>query len=150
MSFINSMLMRRRAKKARKQHVMSETERPLSGEERALLEFVLTHTTVEALQFMGQLDETSVIASCSGCPDVALRGPDSRDELRSGSGPLVELLGKTVDGRLVQLFVYATRRQLSGFEVCNLSESEDPWGLPVLDSLKDYEGNQLKPRYVSA
>jgi hypothetical protein len=142
MPFLGSTLKRSRRKLSTA--VPIAEERPLSPEERALLSFVLTHTTPEAARFLDQLDETVVTGACEcGCPTVGLRGPDRANELWPGPNPLVDLLGKTKDDRLVGLLVFANRRQLELLETYNLSESEEPWGLPTLSSLESMDGKRL-------
>jgi hypothetical protein len=150
MGILDTMLLRRKYKHEQEQHVFVEMERPFSVEERTLLEFVLTNTTPQALLFVDQLDETIVTGCCTRCPTAVLRGPDREGELLLGSGPVVDLFGRTPDGRLIGFQVHATRRQLSGIEVYDLSGTLEPLDLPTLSSLEDRQGKRLMSDDVNA
>ena len=120
-------------------------ERPLSAEEKELLLFLLSHTNSDAAAFLPQVEETIVTGRCScGCPTIDLKGPDQVEEIIHRSGPLVDASGKTSDNRHVGVLVWANRRQLTGLEVYNLSESDEPWGLPTIESLTAFSGEALQ------
>jgi hypothetical protein len=119
-------------------------ERPLSTTERELLLHLLAHGDAEAAAFISQIESTSVRSRCGcGCATIDLKGPDQVDEVMHRSGPIVDVLGLTEDGRQIGVLVFASRRQLSCFEVYNLSESDKPVGLPTIASLKQFSGAPL-------
>ncbi len=119
-------------------------ERPLSSAERDLLLHLLTHGDAETAAFLPQVEVTTVRSKCScGCATIDLKGPDQVDEIIHRSGPIVDVLGTTEDGRQVGVLVFASRRQLSCLEVYNLSGTEDPVGLPTIYSLTQFSGEPL-------
>lgn len=114
---------------------MSDGNRPLTTEERCLVQWMMEHGTPEAAAFLPQLDEVEVTPwKCEcGCAsiDFQLRG-------RPHAPPGVHILADFVfgdDDTLSGIFVYEKDGILSGLEVYGLA-GDAPTRLPRPEDLR--------------
>jgi len=112
--------------------------RALTQKERDLVRWLVDHSFVDsATQLLPQIERLSVISKCTcGCPtvDFALDGePVSPRGERLISDWLADVNGMPV---YVQLWVSNDR--ISSLEIGSLPGSDQPFGLPAIESIKGY------------
>jgi len=118
-------------------------ERPLSEEERLLLQHVLVNGSASAQSFAGQVAFAKATRGCDcGCPSINLiidpRAPQSSASERI----IVDLLGTLSDGADVGLFVFTDNGYLSELEVYTFGGRAEPFPLPVIQSLHPFGEEQ--------
>ena len=112
-------------------------DRPLSPDERKLLEWLIAHGTPEAENFAPQLAEVRVVGRCHcGCPTIDLDIAGTKEHSVGASQILAGYVGETREGFQVVVLLHAREGKLSELEVYSLSEHEGTFSLPVIESLK--------------
>jgi hypothetical protein len=116
----------------------SVEQRPLSDEERTLLEWLLANGSPDAREYAQQVSEVRVVGRCTcGCPSVDLALGDRQERTIGPSQVLADFEGITTDGIEVGIILHARQGQLSELEIYSMfDDSERPFGLPRIDSLK--------------
>jgi len=116
-----------------------DEDRPLSADERALVERLLREfSPPEAVVFLPQLDHIRVTGRCScGCPTVDLTvPPEFRVTSPCPERPLADAMGR-VNGKVVGIMLFHNGGLLCLLETYRLEDfSEDPFGLPAIDTLE--------------
>jgi hypothetical protein len=112
--------------------------RPITSHERDLIKWLLEHGEPGSERFLGQVDSLTVIFKCAcGCPTVnfALEGePVSHEAEHILSDYLA-----TVDGQDVGIILFQRGGRLSSLEVYSQAGSENPFGLPEIETIYSYE-----------
>ena len=138
----------RHLRKNREAHTASATpqfdpspiwvDRPLSPEERRLLEWLIEHGTPEARDLRSQVEQARVVSHCRcGCPTVDL-GITGMERTSGGSQILADFIGQTPEGFRVGVLLHAREGRLSELEVYNLSEKEGAFSLPFIETLEPW------------
>jgi hypothetical protein len=117
---------------------MIETEyRPLSSEERAILEWLLKNGPENAKEFLPQLEFIQARRHCKcGCPSIEFSLP--LEVPQAGTPPIslrTNVLGKSgiYD---VGVMLVAGYGVLSELELYTFEDRVDPFDLPAIDGLK--------------
>lgn len=111
----------------------------LTEEERSLVRWLIEHSFVEgAARLLPQVDKLSVVEKCNcGCPTVHF-ALDDKIPARKGqkfiSDWLADVNGMPV---YVQLWI-SIDDQISSLEVGSLPGTDQPFGLPRIDSILGY------------
>jgi len=112
-------------------------DRPLTDEERTLLEWLIARGTHEAEEYASQVPQVRVVARCTcGCPTIDLAIGDRQHRTIGASQVLAEFEGITPEGIEVGVILHARQGQLSELEVYAMPDVDGPFRLPRLDSLK--------------
>jgi hypothetical protein len=99
--------------------------RPLTAEERSLLEWLIEHGTRNASAYLPQLDTVSVVSRCHcGCPtiDLAVAGKAAPP---GGSTVLADFDGVSPEGVQVGVILHALDGLLAELEVYDLTGGEE-------------------------
>ena len=113
--------------------------RPLTPEERTLLEWVIDNGSADAKEYSPQLANVSVVGTCTcGCPtiDLALEGHDQRKT--APSKILADFVGTTPEGIAVGVILHAREGEISELEVYSTTDMKEPFRLPTIESLKQF------------
>ena len=111
--------------------------RPLTEEERRLLEWLMAHRSRKAADYLDQLAKVSVVSRCGcGCPTIFLT-VDGRCG-RGGSTILADFSGVSPEGVLVGVLVHVREELLSELEVYSMADDEGEGGfsLPRVEDLQ--------------
>lgn len=110
-------------------HYRVSDKRPLSPEERTLLEWLISHGVSTARHYAAQLPFVTVVSRCScGCPtvDLAVNGKQT-----FGASELVtDVEGRSPEGIFVGVILHAREGQLAELEVYPLADVKGPFALP--------------------
>jgi hypothetical protein len=119
-------------------------DRPISGEERAIAEWLLLHSEPAAISFLPQLTGAWVTGQCGcGCPTVDLRIAEGIPPAEPQDNPIGDAFGE-VDGYEVGVMLLQSGGYLACLEVYDLSDIPHPYGLPALKSLRPLEAGPLR------
>ena len=113
--------------------------RPLTEEERKLLEWLLANGSPEAKPYLSQIANVNVVGKCTcGCPtvDLALGGHEQRKT--APSIILADFVGKAPEGIEVGVIVHAREGEISELEVYAIPDWKGPFSLPTVESLKQF------------
>ena len=113
--------------------------RPLTQEERTLLDWLIANGSEDANTYSPQLADLDVVGTCTcGCPtiDLALGGRDQRKT--APSKILADFVGTTPDGIEVGVILHAREGEISELEVYAIEEATGPFELPTVESLKQF------------
>lgn len=111
--------------------------RPLSAEERTLIEWLLANGSPDAKQFAPQIADLRVVARCTcGCPTIDLAVGDREERTVGPSHILADFDGLTPGGINVGVILHAREGQISELEVYAKADVEIPFSLPSIESLK--------------
>ena len=117
-----------------RQHYRVADGRPLSTEERTLLEWLLAHGCPNAGRYAAQLPQVTVVSRCAcGCPtiDLAVEGKQT-----FGASELVaDVEGRSPDGISVGVILHGREGQLAELEVYPIDEIQGPFALPSPSTL---------------
>lgn len=117
-----------------RQHYRIADGRPLSTEERTLLEWLLAHGCPNAGRYAAQLPHVTVVSRCAcGCPtiDLAVEGKQT-----FGASELVaDVEGRSPDGISVGVILHGREGQLAELEVYPIDETHGPFALPSPSTL---------------
>jgi hypothetical protein len=111
--------------------------RPLSKQERILLEWLIANGSPDAQQYASQVADISVVGTCTcGCPSIDL-SIGYREQRKTGpSHILADFEGETPDGIEVGLILHAREGEISELEVYAIPSVKGPFSLPSIESLK--------------
>jgi hypothetical protein len=116
------------------QHYRLADKRPLSKEERGLLEWLVAHGVPNARRYEMQLPRATVVSRCGcGCPtiDLAVDGKQTY-----GASELVaDFEGRSPEGICVGVILHARDGQLAELEVYPIDEVKGPFTLPSSSTL---------------
>lgn len=117
-------------------------DRPLSGAERELAEWMLTHGVPDAPQFLAQLRVARVVARCGcGCASVDF----AVDGMPAPKGPL-RVLGDYLIGEPPEagVMIFEQSGVLGGIEVYSLG-GDVPRRLPAASALRPFDPIRDRP-----
>jgi len=111
--------------------------RPLSKEERTLLEWLIANGSPDAQPYASQIANISVVGRCTcGCPSIDL-SVGQREQPKTGpSHILADFEGKTPEGIAVGLILHAREGEISELEIYAIPDVKGPFNLPSIESLK--------------
>ncbi|HEY5851576.1 MAG TPA: hypothetical protein VIT62_12530 [Lysobacter sp.] len=112
-------------------------DRPVSAEERSLIEWLLEHGDGDNTEFIAQVDHARVIAHCScGCAsiDVAIAGKCPSEPLRV----LADFQWTTRHGHLCGAFVFEHGGLLGGLDLWSVDGESVPSILPAVEDLAPF------------
>jgi hypothetical protein len=113
--------------------------RTLSPEERRLIEWLIAHGNEGAQNYASQLDQLSVVAHCScGCPTVDLGFGGATKRTIGPSHVLADFVGIAPEGVEVGIILHAREGKLSELEIYPIGETEEPFHMPPLETLKPF------------
>lgn len=109
---------------------MSPERRPLTEEDRILLEWLLLSGSSDTKSYRSQIANVNVVGGCtSGCPSIDL-APGDRELRKTGpSMILAEFVGKTPEGIEVGLILHARERETSELKVYSMPDVNGPFSL---------------------
>jgi hypothetical protein len=109
-------------------------KRPLTTEERTLLDWLIAHGLPNAHGYATQLDLVTVASRCTcGCPtiDLAVDG----DHTSGASEILADAEGRSPEGISVGVILHCREGRLSELEVYPIDEVQGPFALPSPSTL---------------
>ena len=110
--------------------------RPLSEDERRLLEWLLHHGTPAAASYLEQLPGVSVVARCScGCPTIDLAVSGRAASLFSPTTILADVDASSPEGVRVGIIVHGREGMISELEVYSLG-GETRFSLPRIEDIQ--------------
>jgi hypothetical protein len=111
--------------------------RPLSKEERALLEWLINNGIPDAQKYASQLKDVIVFGGCTcGCPTIDLAVGQSENRKTGASHLLADFQGRTPEGIEVVVILHAREGKLSELEVYAIPNMKEPFNLPTIESLR--------------
>jgi len=111
--------------------------RPLTQEERKLLEWLLANGSPDAKPYLSQIASVNVVGRCTcGCPTIDLALGDREQRKTAPSIILADSVGKTPEGIEVGVIVHAREGEISELEVYAMPDWKGPFNLPSVESLK--------------
>ena len=109
--------------------------RPITGDEGALIRWLLDHGQDGAGCFVSQIDNLTIASECTcGCPTIDF-AQDESGEKEGNRHRLISDYLAIVDDQYVGVMLFATARQLSMLEVYSLAGTDKPFGLPEIQGL---------------
>jgi hypothetical protein len=113
--------------------------RPLTGEERKLLEWLLANGTPEAKPYLSQVADVNVVGKCTcGCPTVDWARGENAQRKTGPSTILADFVGKSPEGVEVGVMVHAREGEVSELEVYAMRDWKGTFNLPTVESLKQF------------
>jgi hypothetical protein len=113
--------------------------RPLTEEERILLEWLLANGNPEAKPYVSQIANVNVVGKCTcGCPTIDLALGDHEQRKTAPSIILADFVGKAPEGIEVGVILHAREAEISELEVYAISDWKGPFNLPTVESLKQF------------
>lgn len=113
--------------------------RPLTPDERCLLEWLLNHGTAEAVSYLEQLPMVSVVSRCGcGCPTIDLAVGGRAAPLSSPTTILAEAGGVSPEGVRVDIIVHGREGLISELEIYDLAGVAETFSLPRIDDLEGF------------
>ena len=115
-------------------HYRVTDNRPLTTDERILLEWLIANGSRSAATYAPQIPLVRVVSRCScGCPtiDLAVDGK----HVRGGSELVADFVGKSPEGIQVGVILHCRAGQISELEVYAIDEVKGAFGLPRPDAL---------------
>lgn len=110
--------------------------RELSGEERRLLEWLISNSPTDTKAFASQIPQTKVIAHCKcGCPTLDLAVGEKTSRTVGPSTILVDAYGHSPEGVPVNVTVHAREGEISELEVISMDATE-VFGMPTPETLE--------------
>src|SRR5437899_823993 len=109
-------------------------ERPLTMEERTLLEWLIAHGVPNASRYSSQIHRAKVVSRCTcGCPtiDLAVDGK----QMFGPSEIIADAEGSSPEGIAVGVILHCREGQLSELEVYPIEEIKGPFALPIRNRL---------------
>jgi len=121
--------------------LVAPLDRPLTDEERALLDWLLGHGFPGANELRSQIERLTVAGKCTcGCPTIYFAF-DEEPVQRKGERVISDHLAE-VDGLPVGVMVFETNGVLSSLEVYSLPGTDKPFGLPLIASILGSETSE--------
>jgi hypothetical protein len=122
---------------------MQPENRPVTANERCLIEWLLRHGNPGSDQFLRQVDALVAVSKCScGCPTVYF-AQESGPVVQDAERILADYLA-TVNGEDVEVILFQRGGRLSSLEVYSQAGTDKPFGLPELETL--YSHKELPER----
>ena len=115
-------------------HYRAPENRPLTTDERILLEWLIANGSPNASKYAPQIPRVSVVSRCTcGCPtiDLAVDGK----HVGGGSELVADFVGKSPEGIQVGVILHCRGGQISELEVYPVDEVKGVFGLPRPDAL---------------
>jgi hypothetical protein len=113
--------------------------RPLTEEERKLLEWLLAHGSPDAKALLSQIANVNVVGKCTcGCPTIDLALGDREQRKTAPSIILADFVGRAPEGIEVGVIVHAREGEISELEVYAIPDWKGPFNLPSVESLKQF------------
>jgi hypothetical protein len=113
--------------------------RPLTEEERKLLEWLLANGSPEAKPYISQIANVNVVGKCTcGCPTIDLALGNREQRKTAPSIILADFIGKTPEGIEVGVIVHAREGEISELELYAIPDWKGPFNLPSIESLKQF------------
>lgn len=113
--------------------------RPLTQEERTLLEWLIANGSADAKGYLPQLADLSVVGRCPcGCPTIDLALGDRYQRKTAPSKILADLVGTTPEGIEVGVILHAREGEISELEVYAIADVKQSFRLPTIESLKQF------------
>jgi hypothetical protein len=110
-------------------------DRPLTGPEASLVEWLLERGGTNARRFLPQLRSLRVVGRCAcGCPSI-----DFVSEAEEPMTVLADFLFDDPDGAPMGVFLFARGERLAGLEVWSPTGESITPPLPTLDTLRPLE-----------
>jgi hypothetical protein len=114
-------------------------DRPLTSDEKTLIEWLLIHAEPNASEFLPQLEAARVCWKCGcGCPTINIEIPQPVSSAHAQTNLLSDLVGE-VDGKLVGVMLTQAGGRLSGLEIYAFGDAPEPFGLPDPSTLYRFE-----------
>jgi len=111
--------------------------RPLTPDERGLLEWLLNHGTPDAAAYSPQVAVVSVVSRCGcGCPTIDLAVGGRSASLGSPSTILADAMGVTREGVRVGVILHGREGLISELEVYSVAGHEGAFSLPRTEDLE--------------
>ncbi len=111
--------------------------RPLTTEERSLIQWLLTHGTPTAEKFLTQLETASVATRCyCGCASIDFAIGGVVPPAGNGINILADYQYQSSTGDLFGVFVFERADLLAGLEVWSVDGKSTPSTLPQIEQLK--------------
>jgi hypothetical protein len=112
--------------------------RPLTTDERRLLEWLLKHGNPQAAAYLKQLPNVSVVARCGcGCPTIDLAVSGRAACLTSPTTILADTGGVSPEGVQVGIIVHGRENLISELEIYSVA-GESKFSLPRVEDIKNY------------
>jgi hypothetical protein len=112
--------------------------RPVTANERSLIEWLLRHGNPGSEQFLKQIESLVVVSKCScGCPTVYF-AQEGEPVAQDAEHILADFLA-TVNGEDVGVILFQRGGRLSSLEVYSQAGTDKPFGLPELETIYSYE-----------
>jgi hypothetical protein len=113
--------------------------RPLTREERTLLEWLIDNGSADAKEYSPQLANLSVVGICTcGCPTIDLALESHEQRKTAPSKILADFVGTTPEGIAVGVILHAREGEISELEVYSTTDMKEPFRLPTIESLKQF------------
>jgi hypothetical protein len=110
--------------------------RPLSGAECALIEWLINNGISEARKYKTQLPSVHVVSTCScGCPTIDVAIGDKTERTNGPSQILADAEGFSPEGVPVNVILHARENELSELEVIS-SDGTNNFSLPSPEKLR--------------
>jgi hypothetical protein len=117
---------------------LEAANRRATGHEANLIRWLLAHGDKDAERFLSQIENLTVISQCNcGCPTIYF---DLGSEATSRKGEqLISDYLATVEGKDVGVMLFEVGGRLSSLEVYSCAGTDQPFGLPEIESLFPWE-----------
>lgn len=113
-------------------------KREITTQERELITWLLERCNTDSSKFMSQIDSLTVVSKCTcGCPTVYF-SVDGNEPSREAEIILADYFG-TVDAHPVGVMLFQRGGYLSSLEVYSCEGTDQPFGLPKIDTLYPLE-----------
>jgi hypothetical protein len=117
---------------------MEPQNRPVTAEERILIEWLLRHGKAGSDRFLKQVDSLRVVTRClCGCPTVNF-SQEGEPVAQESEHILADYLA-TVNGEDVGVILFQRGGRLSSLEVYSQAGTDKPFGLPEIKTIYSYE-----------
>jgi hypothetical protein len=115
-------------------HYRAPENRPLTTDERILLEWLIANGSPSAMKYAPQIPRVSVVSRCTcGCPtiDLAVDGK----HVDGGSELVADFVGRSPEGIQVGVILHCRGGQISELEVYAMGDVKGVFGLPRPEAL---------------
>lgn len=120
--------------------VPTHQDRPLTAEERSLVQWLLEHGNPDAAALLPQLAEAWVVSRCGcGCASINFAIGGMAPPSSQGMHILSDYVWQTAEGATCGVFVFSVGGQLAGMEVVSLDGLSTGSSLPSIDQLLPFD-----------
>ena len=117
-----------------------EVNRPLTEDERVLLQWMLDNGNEEARAVSEQLRDARVVALCPcGCASIDLAVGELRGSVKAGMSVVSDYCWRSPDGFLFGAFVFTCEGWLAGLDLWSVDGQATPSVLPRPEQLYPYD-----------